>query len=158
MTTETVAPVRKEITVQAPQQTAFEVFTARMASWWNPAHHIADEPFVDLVVEPRKGGRWFERDADGVERDWGGVLVWEPPERLVLGWQLDASYEFRPDFVTEVEIRFVVEGPGTTRVELEHRDLERFGDDVGPMRASLDSPNGWSGLLELLAGALRSGR
>jgi hypothetical protein len=154
MSVETIQPVRKQVTVSASVQTAFEVFTGRMASWWNPAHHIAETPYVDLVVEPRNRGRWFERDADGAECVWGEVLVWAPPDRVVLGWHLDSEWEYDPDLVTEVEMRFVAEAPDVTRVELEHRDLERFGAAAPEIRDSLDSPNGWGGLLHLFEEAL----
>jgi uncharacterized protein YndB with AHSA1/START domain len=155
MSVETVAPVRKQVTVQAPQELAFEVFCRRMASWWNPSHHLAQTPFVDLVLEPREGGRWFERDAAGNECSWGSVLAWEPPYRVILGWQLDEHWEFDSDLVTEVEIRFVEVGPSTTRVELEHRDLEKFGHAAPGIRASLEASEGWTGLLGLFADSLR---
>jgi Activator of Hsp90 ATPase homolog 1-like protein len=145
--TVTPAPVRKVIRVEAPQERAFRVFTAGMARWWRPEHHIAATPFVDLVVEPRSGGRWFERDKDGAECLWGKVILWEPPARLILGWQLNAEWKFDADFVTELEVRFIAEGPTATRVELEHRDLEKYGDKAAAVRASLDSPDGWNGLL-----------
>ena len=118
-----------------------------MARWWRPEHHIAKTPFVDLVVEPRTGGRWFERDKDGAECDWGRVLVWQPPERLIFAWQITAEWQYDPDFVTELEVRFVAEGNGETRVELEHRDLEKFGDKAEEIRALFDSPGGWKGAL-----------
>jgi uncharacterized protein YndB with AHSA1/START domain len=154
MSVQTIQPVRKQVTVGASQQTAFEVFTTRMASWWKPGHHIAETPYVDLVVEPRDGGRWFERDADGAECDWGEVLAWDPPSRVVLGWHLDAEWEYDPDLVTAVEIRFVAETPDVTRVELEHRDLDRYGSKADEIRTSLDDENGWQGLLRLFAEAL----
>jgi hypothetical protein len=143
----TPAPVRKTIRVKAPQARAFSVFTAGMARWWRPEHHIAKTPFVDIVVEPRLGGRWFERDKDGAECEWGKALLWEPPARLIFDWQITAAWQYDPDFVTELEIRFIAEGPNDTRVELEHRDLEKFGDKATEIRASLDSPEGWNGAL-----------
>jgi uncharacterized protein YndB with AHSA1/START domain len=154
MTVQTIAPVRKQVTVQAPRTLAFEVFCERMATWWKPTHHIAQEPFTDIVIEPREGGRWFERDAAGNECPWGSILAWEPPARLVLGWQLDQTWAFDPDLVTAVEVRFVEEGPSTTRVELEHRDLERFGSAAAGIREALDSSDGWPGLLRLFANAV----
>ena len=76
-----------------------------MARWWRSEHHIAKTPFVDIVVEPRTGGRWFERDKDGAECEWGKVLLWQPPERLVFAWQITAEWQYDPDFVTELEVR-----------------------------------------------------
>jgi len=148
------APVRKTIRVRAPQERAFRVFTAGMARWWKPEHHIAPAPFVDLVVEPRTGGRWFERDAAGSECEWGKVLAWEPPARLVLAWQIDQDWKFDPDFVTELEMRFIAEGSDTTRVELEHRDIEKFGAKAAEVRAMLDSDGGWNGALAVFAAEL----
>jgi len=148
------APVRKTIRVRAPQERAFRVFTAGMERWWKPEHHIAPAPFVDLVVEPKVGGRWFERDAAGSECEWGKVLAWEPPARLVLAWQIDQDWKFDPDFVTELEMRFIAEGSDTTRVELEHRDIEKFGAKAAEVRAMLDSDGGWNGALAVFAAEL----
>ena len=156
MTVQSQVEVSKQISVEAAQQTAFDVFTGRMADWWNPAHSIGGKGFAELVLEPHEGGRWFERDADGVECQWGKVLTWAPYDRVVLAWQIDATWSFDPDFVTEVEIRFVAEGPTTTRVELEHRDIERFGDAAEEVRGQLDAPDGWAGLLRRFAEALAS--
>lgn len=99
--------VRKTVTVQAPQAVAFEVFTARIASWWPMAtHHIGKADCAAVVMEPRAGGRWFERGVDGSECDWGRVLAWEPPSRVLLAWQLSAAWAFDPAIHTEVEVRF----------------------------------------------------
>ena len=108
-------------------------------------------------MEPREGGGWFERDADGHECPWGRVIVWEPPARVVLAWQLDSSWTYDPELVTELEIRFTAEGPTTTRVELEHRDLTGSATRQAEIRASLDSADGWGGLLALYAGSLAPG-
>jgi hypothetical protein len=148
MTTTTTQPVRKRITVAAPQAAAFEVFTTGMGTWWNPSHHVGDEALADVVVEPEVGGRWFERGEHGTECDWGRVLVWEPPGRVVFDWQLTADWVHDPDHHTALEIRFLPEGPTTTRVELEHRGLDAFGDRAGVVRDALDGPNGWTGLLD----------
>jgi uncharacterized protein YndB with AHSA1/START domain len=99
--------------------------------------------------EPKAGGRWYERCVDGSECDIGKVLVWEPPARLVLGWQLTADWKFDPGLITEVEVRFIADGANATRVELEHRDLERYGERADAYRAIIDSSEGWNGLLQL---------
>lgn len=153
MTVQTIAPVRKAITVAVPPSRAFEAFTQQMGSWWKPDYTIAESPFVDVRVEPREGGRWFEVDADGKECQWGRVMVWEPPRRVVLAWQITATWAYDPAFETELEIRFVEVGPDATRVELEHRNLERYGEAVAPIRDQFDSDAGWAGLLELFAAA-----
>lgn len=141
--------VRKTVTVQAPQAVAFEVFTARIASWWPMAtHHIGKADCAAVVMEPRAGGRWFERGVDGSECDWGRVLAWEPPSRVLLAWQLSAAWAFDPAIHTEVEVRFAAVDAKTTRVELEHRGLEAYGTDALAMHAAFTSPNGWSGMLD----------
>jgi uncharacterized protein YndB with AHSA1/START domain len=150
----TDAAVRKTILVKAPQAHAFAVFTECLGDWWPlQSYHIGGQPAQTAVVEPRVGGRWFERAADGSECDWGRVLVWEPPHRLVLSWDIGADWKFQPELGTEVDVRFIAEGPQTTRVELEHRRLERYGDKAGEMRTIFDSDGGWGRLLAAFAEA-----
>jgi uncharacterized protein YndB with AHSA1/START domain len=151
--TEQTAPstLTKTVVVDAPRDHAFEVFTKRFDTWWPREHHLRDADMAEAVLEPREGGRWYERSVDGGECDWGRVLVWEPPERLVVTWQITAAWSYDPDFVTEVEVRFVSEADDRTRVELEHRHLDRFGDKEDEMRRTFASPGGWSGLLERFA-------
>jgi uncharacterized protein YndB with AHSA1/START domain len=141
------APVRRSVTVRSPQARAFEVFTTRIGAWWPPTHHISTTPFRDIVLEPRAGGRWYEVGSDGSECDWGHVLAWEPPSRLMLAWQIDAQFHFDPGLVTEVEVRFIAEGADATRIELEHRNLERFGDRAEAMRERVGGDNGWMRVL-----------
>jgi len=142
--------VRKSITVNAPVAHVFRTFTARQNDWWPRAHHIGKCERFTAIVEPRTGGRWFERGDDGSECDWGRVLVWEEPHRIVLSWQLDAEWRYDPDLHTEVEVRFVPESRQRTRVELEHRGLEHFGDKAAAMRDIFDAPDAWAGGLELM--------
>ncbi|MGO9698177.1 MAG: SRPBCC family protein [Xanthobacteraceae bacterium] len=154
---QTVVPaaVRKSVRVDAPPQRAFEVFTAGIGRWWPKTHHIGASDLDKVVIESRTGGRWFERGVDGVECEIGKVLVWDPPSRLVLSWQLTADWKFDADLITEVEVRFLPEGANATRVELEHRNLERFGSRADAFRQQIDSPEGWGGLLQLFAQAAR---
>jgi uncharacterized protein YndB with AHSA1/START domain len=151
MRTITPAPVRKSIEVDAPPALAFEVFVSRIGLWWPKSHHIGAADPETFLIEPRAGGRWFERGVDGSECEIGKVLVYEPPARLVLIWQLGADWKFDPDLHTEVEVRFTAVGDGATRVELEHRNLERFGDRAEALRGQIDAPNGWGGMLDLFA-------
>jgi hypothetical protein len=102
----------------------------------------------DIVIEPRAGGRWYERGQDGSECDWGVVLAWEPPGRLLLGWQLDAEFRRNPATASEVEVRFIAESPTVTRVELEHRGLERLGESAEILRGKIDAPGGWTAVLD----------
>jgi uncharacterized protein YndB with AHSA1/START domain len=144
------APVRKSVLVKAPPQKAFDVFTGGMGRWWLKSHSINSSPIAEIVMEPFAGGRWFERGEDGSECTWGKVLAWEPPARVVLAWQTDGTWKHNPDFITEVEVRFTAEAAGT-RVDLEHRNLERFGEHAAKVREAFESPGGWSGLLESFA-------
>lgn len=142
----TIAPIVQSVTVKLPPERAFQVFAGRMGEWWAASHHIAPKPFAAIVVEPQAGGRWFERDAEGAECEWGKVLVWDPPARLVLGWQLTAEFQHDPEFLTEVEVTFEAEGNGT-RVTLTHDQLERFGAAAHTLIESMDQ--GWGMLLGL---------
>jgi uncharacterized protein YndB with AHSA1/START domain len=150
------APVRKTIQVKASQERAFEVFTAGMGRWWVKGHSINTSPQQDVIVEPREGGRWYERGKDGSECQWGHVIEWDPPRRLLLAWQIGADWRFDPALVTELEVRFTPEGPNATRVDLEHRNLDRFGEKAAETRASLDGAGGWTGLLKAFAEASSS--
>jgi uncharacterized protein YndB with AHSA1/START domain len=144
------APVRKSIFVKAPQDHAFEVFTSGMGSWWPKSHKLGEAELDRQIIEPAEGGRWYQLDVDGSECEVGKVLAWDPPARLVLIWQLNAEWTFNPDLATEVEVQFIPEGSGT-RVNLEHRDLERLGESAEGFREAIDAPGGWSDLLELYA-------
>ena len=145
------APVRKSVRVAAPPERAFEVFTAGIGRWWPKSHHIGAADLDTLVIEPRQGGRWYERDVDGSECEVGKVLVWDPPARLVLAWQLTPEWKHDPALVTEVDVRFIADGANATRVELEHRNLERMGERADAMRQQIDGPGGWGDLLQLFA-------
>lgn len=147
------APVRRAVTVKASPARAFEVFTARVGAWWPKSHHIGKLEPETVVIEPRPGGRWFERAPDGTECDIGKVLVWEPPSRLVLAWQLNSRFQYQSDLITEVELRFAGDGAGATRVELEHRNLERFGEGAAATRDRIGAPGGWPLILDAFAAA-----
>jgi uncharacterized protein YndB with AHSA1/START domain len=144
--------VRKSVTVEAPAAHAFEVFTIGFDSWWPRGHHIARVELLAAVIEPKVGGRWYESGVDGSECEWGTVLVYEPPSRIVLSWHLNGQFEFDPDptRASEVEVRFIADGSSRTRVELEHRYIER---SVGAeaVHKSVDSEGGWAGLLAAFA-------
>ncbi len=139
--------------VNASQQRAFDVFTNGFGTWWPMEHHIGAQDMVDAIIEPRAGGRWYERAADGTECEWGSVLEWNAPERVVLAWHLSPQFEYNPDpaFATEVEVRFIAEGPMSTRVELEHRGFEVHGEPGEAMRAAVSAPDGWGGILRSYA-------
>jgi DNA-binding transcriptional ArsR family regulator/uncharacterized protein YndB with AHSA1/START domain len=141
--------VVKTITVQTGIARAFEVF-ADHGRWWPVrTHHIADAPGIAVILEPFVGGRWYERSEDGSECDWGRVLAWEPPHRMLLTWQMGSQWVYEPDpgLASEIEVRFIAEGPGRTRVEFAHRHLERYAGQAERMRSVLDGPNGASQVL-----------
>ena len=155
-TTQVTAPaVRKTITVNADPQRAFDVFTAEFDSWWPRSHHIGKSPMTRGVIEGRAGGRLYSEQEDGTDCQWGTMLVWEPPRRFVWAWQIDAHWQFEPDLAkaSEVEVRFTAEPGGRTRVDLEHRYLERHGLDADAIKKAIDSPEGWGLLLEMYRAA-----
>ncbi len=137
-----IEPIRRHVRVRCDPATAFRVFTAEMDTWWPLDIHSraqGREGVVKaerIVVEEHAGGRVYEVMSDGVEADWGTILVWEPPERLVIAWQPNGG---SPN-PTELELRFVADGEGT-RVDLEHRGWERLGPDGDGARESYF--NGW---------------
>ena len=143
--------VRKQLTVEAPIDRVYRVFTENMTAWWPSTHHIGKAPMKDCVIEPRVGGRWYEIGDDGSQCDWGKVLAWDPPRRLVLAWQLDADFKYDPTFETEVEVAFTPLGPQRTRVDFEHRNLERFGEAAERIRTSVTG--GWGQILDAFARA-----
>jgi len=136
-----IAPIVRSVTVKAPPAKAFDLFANHIGQWWPHGKGVGKEPCVDVVIEPHDGGRLYERDANGVETQWGKVLRWDPPSRLLLGWQLNSKWTFDPDFLTEVELTFEPADDGGTIVTLEHRDLERFGADAAKQAEQLGS--GW---------------
>lgn len=144
----TIAPIVRSVTVKAPPARAFAAFTGSIGRWWPSGQTIGAQPHVDIVIEPHQGGRWFERSADGVETNWGRVLAWEPPRRLLLAWQIGTGFKYDATFETEVELTFVPSGEGTL-VTLEHRNLERFGATADSMATSLGG--GWPKFLQLFA-------
>lgn len=146
------APVRKSIIVSAPQERAFKVFTLGMGSWWLKTHSLTRAGQVTVRVEPFAGGRWYETGTDGQEVDWGAVRVWDPPSRVVLVWRLNADWQTDPPVDTEVEVTFTADG-AATRVDLEHRLLDAYGDRAAETAAVLDSENGWGGLLAAFSAA-----
>jgi uncharacterized protein YndB with AHSA1/START domain len=144
------APVRRSVFVNCSPEHAFQVFTAGFDRWWPRSHSIGDSPLKEARLEPGVGGRWYSVLQDGRSAQWGEVLVWEPPTRLVLAWRITADWKCDPNFLTEVEVNFTPEGDGV-RVTLEHRNLERFGDKAQQVADSIGSEGGWGGILKAFA-------
>ena len=147
-----------QVVVEAPIEKAFSVFTDGMATWWPPEHHILEAELAEMVVEPRAGGRIYDRGVDGSECSWARVLAYEPPNRFVFSWDINLQWKIEtdPEKASEVEVRFVAEAPDRTRVELEHRDIERHGDGWERMRDAVGSPEGWQVGLDRFAEVARS--
>jgi len=153
-----IAPVRKSINVKATPEHAFEVFTAKIDRWWPKTHGIGASPIQQSFIEPFVGGRWYTRCEDGSEVVVGHVRVWLPGVQLVVTWEVSTAWkpDTRVAFASEVEVCFVADAAGGTRVELEHRNFERMGAAEGEiMRSAVD--NGWPGLLQLYSAAVSTG-
>jgi uncharacterized protein YndB with AHSA1/START domain len=153
MTANTKAAFRTALTVRAPIDRAFTVFTAGFDTWWPRNHHIGRAELASVTMEGGVGGRWFERRADGSECDWGRVLTWDPPHRVTLSWQINSGWEYDAELTEAaiVDVRFVADGDRATRVEFEHTDLDRVGDAWEKVLRDVSSANGWSGILEAFA-------
>jgi uncharacterized protein YciI/uncharacterized protein YndB with AHSA1/START domain len=153
-----VISVKKQIVVETSQQRAFRTFTDGIDRWWPREHHIGASPLERMIVEPRTGGRWYSICKDGSEVDIGKVVAWEPPHRLVLTWQITAQWQYDPAFSTEIEVLFLAENPRRTRVELEHRQLERYGADSETVKKTFESDDAWQASLQAFAGATARGK
>jgi uncharacterized protein YndB with AHSA1/START domain len=144
----TIAPVRKTIRVNARAARAFDVFTAGLGKWWPIDHGIGKTPRKGVAMETRLGGHWYELAEDGTRTNVGTIVVWEPPQRFVMSWDINSQWKPDTTVGSEVEVRFIAEGASATRVELEHRKFEQMGAEPGAkMRKDVDG--GWPGLLEL---------
>ena len=140
--------------VNASVEHAFNVFADGLVTWW-PQEYTWSKDVLELIaIEPREGGRCFERGPHNFQCDWGRVLAWEPPWRLVFTWQISPGREPEPDpeKASEVEVRFEPDGPSKTRVQFTHRQLQRHGASGEHYKASLASPQGWPHILGRYAG------
>jgi uncharacterized protein YndB with AHSA1/START domain len=155
-TTATDTAVRAEIVLDVPVEQAFEVFTADIGSWWSPDHHLLRGELAEMVFEPHVGGHIYDRGVDGSECRWARVLAYEPPRLLVFSWDITTAWQLEsdPERTSEVEVRFTDQGAGRTRVELEHRNLDRHGEGWEKMRDAVGSPGGWRDGVERFAARL----
>ena len=143
-----IAPVRKSIRVNATPARAFDVFTSGLERWWPREHGIGKQPRKGAIMETRLGGRWYELAEDGTETNVGRIIVWEPPQRFVMTWDINSQWKPDTTVSSEVEVKFIPDGANATRVELEHRKFERMGAEGGEkMRKDVDG--GWPGLLDV---------
>jgi uncharacterized protein YndB with AHSA1/START domain len=137
--------IRHEVTVDAPIERAFAVFTHDFGRFKPREHNLLGVDIAETVFEPRAGGRLFDRGVDGSECQWARVLAYEPPHRVVISWDISPRWQIETDVqkTSEVEIRFTAEAPDRTRVELEHRHLDRHLDGWQSLREGVDSGDGW---------------
>ncbi|AXG12381.1 SRPBCC family protein [Intrasporangium calvum] len=144
--TETMsAMVRRDIVVPASVEQAFAVFTERFGEIKPPEHNLLGAPIEQTVLEPRVGGHIYDRGTDGTECRWARILVFEPPRRLVFSWDIGPTWQLEsdPENASEVEVRFIAETPQRTRVELEHRNLDRHGPGWPSLAEGIGDDQGW---------------
>ncbi|MEU7175793.1 MULTISPECIES: SRPBCC family protein [Micromonospora] len=141
----TDAVVRRQIVVDAPVERAFAVFTERFGDFKPKEHNLLSSPIAETVFEAKVGGHIYDRAEDGSECAWARILVFEPPDRLVFSWDISPAWQLEQDLenASEVEVRFVAETPGRTRVELEHRNLDRHGPGWESVRDGVGHDEGW---------------
>ncbi len=146
MTTRAAATsVRKQVVVDAPIERAFAVFTEDFASFKPPEHNLLGVAIAETVFELHEGGRVYDRGVDGSECRWARVLAYEPPGRVVISWDISPQWQIETDLekTSEVEVRFIAETPERTRVELEHRNLDRHLEGWERERDAVESEGGW---------------
>lgn len=150
-----IPPITGIVTVAVPVEQAFRVFTGSIDSWWPHQFHIGQAEVAEVILEPYENGRWYELGVDGTECDWGRVLTWEPPHRLVLTWQINGSWQFDPDpdHASEIVIRFTANGPADTTVELVHSAFERLIGG-GTINEAIRGGGGWVLLLTRFVGTV----
>jgi uncharacterized protein YndB with AHSA1/START domain len=145
--------VRLQVVVEAPLERAFSVFTDGFGSFKPPEHNMLEVEIAETVFEPRVGGHLYDRGVDGSECRWARVLAYEPSSRVVISWDISPHWQLETDLekTSEVEVRFVSEAPERTRVELEHRNLERHGEGWEGMREGVATADGWPLYLQRFA-------
>ena len=152
--------VRHDVVVDGTPERAFAAFTERLGDFKPPEHNLLGSPIAETVFEPRVGGHIVDRGEDGSECRWARVLAFEPPDRLVFSWDIGPTWQLEADpaNASEVEVRFVAEGPNRTRVELEHRHLDRHGPGWESLREGVNTDQGWPLYLARYADLLAPGR
>jgi uncharacterized protein YndB with AHSA1/START domain len=159
MTQAAAAVVRTQLVVDAPIGRAFTVFTERFGDFKPPEHNLLGAPIAETVFEPRVGGHIYDRAVDGSECRWARVLVFEPPERVVFSWDISPQWqiETEPDNTSEVEVRFVAETTQRTRVEVEHRNIDRHGPGWQAVGEGVGGDAGWPLYLDRYAALFTEG-
>ena len=159
MTQAESAVVRKQVVVDAPVERAFATFTERLGDFKPPEHNLLGVPIAETVFEPRVGGHIYDRGLDGTECRWARVLAYDPPDRVVFSWDISPQWQIEADpaNASEVEVRFMAESPERTRVELEHRHIERHGPGWEGVSQGVDSDQGWPLYLDRYAALVSQG-
>jgi uncharacterized protein YndB with AHSA1/START domain len=149
--------VRAAVVVEAPIERAFSIFTEDFGSFKPPEHNLLEVEIAETVFEPREGGHLYDRGVDGSECRWARVLTYEPLERVVLSWDISPQWQLETDLekTSEVEVRFIAETSTRTRVELEHRNLERHGKGWEGVREGVGGEGGWPLYLKRFAERLK---
>jgi uncharacterized protein YndB with AHSA1/START domain len=157
--TQTAAAVRKEIVVPVSIEQAFDAFVNRFGDFKPREHNLLGAPIVETVFEPRVGGNIVDRAEDGSECRWARVLAYEPPERVVFSWDIGPTWQLEadPQNTSEVEVRFIADGPNQTRLELEHRNIERHGPGWPSVSEGISGDGGWPLYLARFAALFASG-
>lgn len=139
------ATIKKSVVVEAPIERAFEVFTLEFGSFKPPDHNLLAVPIAETIFEPRVGGCIYDRGIDGSECRWARVLAYDPPRMVRLSWDINTQWQVETDLerTSEWEVRFIAEAPDRTRVEIEHRHLDRHGQGWQAKRDAIDGENGW---------------
>ena len=158
MTQTDAMTVRKQVVVDAPIERAFSVFTDQFGDFKPPEHNLLGAPIAETVFEGRVGGSIVDRAVDGSECRWARILAFDPPDRVVFSWDISPRWtiETDPDQASEVEVRFYAESPTRTRVELEHRHIDRHGPGWPAVRDGVDAAQGWPLYLARFAGVLET--
>ena len=159
MTQADAAVVRREIVVNAPIDKAFIVFTERFGDFKPPEHNILRVPIAGTTFEPRVGGHIYDRGTDGSECRWARILAYDPPHRVVFSWDIGPTWQVEsdPELTSEVEVTFTAETPERTRVELEHRHLDRHGPGWESVRDGVGHDQGWPLYLDRYAALFGAG-
>jgi len=159
MTQTAPAVVRRHIVVEAPIERAFTVFTERFGDFKPREHNLLRAPLVQTVFEPTMGGHIYDRAEDGSECRWARVLAYEPPDRVVFSWDISPQWQLEtdPDNTSEVEVRFIAESPQRTRLDLEHRNIERHGPGWQSVSEGVADDAGWPLYLDRYAALFGEG-
>ena len=137
-------PIKKEVVVEASQETSFKVFVEKIDQWWPKELHVGKAPLRESILEAAPAGRWYSTHEDGSEVTIGYILDWDPFGRLLLAWQIDGNFKYDPNLVSEIEVNFIIEGPTRTRVQMEHRDLDKLR---GGAKVIEEMDQGWAYIL-----------